>query len=243
MKAFFDWFISLFTLINKDPEPRENNNGEVIVIKPEIPALELPKIEDFYLADKLRYPKIYKFEKDLTTGGTKIYPKFVILHHTVSYALDSTIEYFKTANVSVHYVVGLDGKIVQMAENDRLCWHAGKSEWKGLVGLNAHSIGIEVVNIGYLKKKGDKLFDYYEREFKGPVHIRKGIGFEFWAAITPEQEKATLELCKYLHQALSIPIENFLGHYEVSPGRKNDPFGLFTFGEMKQVREHMKSIF
>lgn len=225
-------------------EPREDSNGNPVNEVPEKPD-DTPKLpngilRDYSGANKERYPNAKAFELDPTTGGTRITPKFVILHHTVSYDLQKTVDFFKKRDVSVHYVIGHDGAIIQMSENTRKCWHAGESSWKGYTGLNAHSVGIEVVNMGPLKKKGDKFYDYYDKLYTGPVHARKGLGYEYWEAIRPAQEAATIELCRYLHEVLNIPVENFLGHYEIAPKRKNDPYGLFTMGDMSAFRNHLK---
>ena len=97
--------------------------------------------------------------------------------------------------------------------------------------------------MGPLTKKGDKFYDYYGKEYTGPVHVRKGLGYQYWEAITSEAEKSVIDLCIYLHDVLKIPVENFLGHYEIAPDRKNDPYGLFSSGDMKAFRAALKNAF
>lgn len=223
-------------------EPREDSSGNPISEIPEKPDIPANGARPNYQgADKKRYPKASSFQGDPTAASSKIDPRFCILHHTVSYDLDKTVDFFKKRDVSVHYVVGHDGRVVQMLENNVKGWHAGESKWGNISGLNSYSVGIEVVNIGPLKKKGDKFFDYYDKEYKGPVHVRKGLGYEYWEAIRPAQEAAVLDLCYYLHDAIGITVNNFLGHYEIAPKRKNDPYGLFSMGDMDAFRKHLKA--
>ena len=78
--------------------------------------------------------------------------KFVILHYT---GMQSTIESLirlldPGSNVSCHYLIDRKGKIIQMVKEDQIAWHAGKSRWKNLSGMNKKSIGIEIVNKGHL---------------------------------------------------------------------------------------------
>lgn len=53
------------------------------------------------------------------------------------------------AKVSSHYVVRENGEIVQLVAEDKRAWHAGVSRWREWSGLNARSIGIEIVNPGH----------------------------------------------------------------------------------------------
>ena len=91
-------------------------------------------------------------------GNTK---KYILVHHTASSrntTLAQILRFFKLSElVSVHYVIGKYGEIVQMInENDR-AWHAGKSKWGPDTNLNNCSIGIEILSDGYD-------FNDYQRE-------------------------------------------------------------------------------
>ena len=79
-----------------------------------------------------------------------ITPKYLVIHYTAGRSLDSTVAWFqnKQAKASAHLVIGRGGEIVQMAAFNRKTWHAGRSSWDGVDGLNAHSIGIELDNRG-----------------------------------------------------------------------------------------------
>lgn len=221
-------------------DPRRNKNSHIIT---DIPAYlpDTPALPSFKEASKLYYPLAKVLDLDPDRGQILDAPAhLVILHHTASNSLDGTVEFFKRNDVDAHYVVGRNGDVVQMAENNRMCDHAGHSEWKGKTWLNRYSIGIELVNLGPLKEVRGSFFDTYGMPYNGTVNRRVGFGSEYWASATTEQEKAIVCLLAYTNKVLGIPVDNILGHYEVSPGRKNDPYGLFTVGPMPEFRSMLK---
>lgn len=77
-------------------------------------------------------------------------PNFVILHHTAQDSLAQTIKTFTIAKteVSAHYVVSKDGKVVQMVNDYLRANHAGAARWGNNTDLNSSSIGIELDNNG-----------------------------------------------------------------------------------------------
>ncbi len=55
--------------------------------------------------------------------------------------------YFATiadAQVSAHFYIRRDGRIVQFVGCDRRAWHAGQSQWCGRSNCNDYSVGIEL---------------------------------------------------------------------------------------------------
>src|SRR5690606_35918468 len=52
------------------------------------------------------------------------------------------------AEVSAHYLIGRDGRIWQLVEEEARAWHAGTGEWRGRGDVNSRSIGIELDNDG-----------------------------------------------------------------------------------------------
>lgn len=79
-------------------------------------------------------------------------PNFVILHHTAQKSTDQTIKTFTVkgqSEVSAHYVVGRDGKVVQMVNDYLRAHHAGIGRWGNDTDLNSSSIGIEIDNDGF----------------------------------------------------------------------------------------------
>lgn len=77
-------------------------------------------------------------------------PGFIILHHTAQKSTDQTIRTFilKSTQTSAHYVVGRDGKVVQMVNDYLRANHAGVGKWGNETDLNSCSLGIELDNNG-----------------------------------------------------------------------------------------------
>ena len=77
-------------------------------------------------------------------------PNFVIIHHTAQHSLAQTIRTFQLEHtkVSAHYVIGKDGRIVQMLNDYLRSWHAGRSKWGNITDMNSVSLGIELDNNG-----------------------------------------------------------------------------------------------
>lgn len=77
-------------------------------------------------------------------------PGFVILHHTGSDTAARAIRILTdpSSRVSAHYVIGRDGRLVQLVEERSRAWHAGDSRWGGNADVNSSSIGIELDNTG-----------------------------------------------------------------------------------------------
>ena len=72
----------------------------------------------------------------------------IVLHATAEPTLQSTIDTFRSgaSQVSAHFVVGKDGKVVLMVPLEKRAWHAGVSVLRGQPNVNDYSIGIEIVN-------------------------------------------------------------------------------------------------
>jgi N-acetylmuramoyl-L-alanine amidase len=77
-------------------------------------------------------------------------PNYVVLHHTSnSDAARAVATLTRPASqVSAHYLVVRDGRIVYMVDERLRAWHAGESYWGGNRDINSASIGIEIDNDG-----------------------------------------------------------------------------------------------
>jgi len=122
-------------------------------------------------------------------------PNYVVIHHTAQKSTDQTIKTFHSvkAGVSAHYVIGRDGKVVQMVNDYFRAHHAGLGKWGNDTDLNSSSIGIELDNNGTTDP---------------------------WTAV---QMNSLQELLTYLKKEYNIPQANFIGHMDLAPMRKNDP--------------------
>ncbi len=77
-------------------------------------------------------------------------PNFIILHQTTNATVDRALETLTDPQrkVSSHYLIGRDGKLIQLVDEAARAWHAGESRWGGMSDLNSASIGIELDNTG-----------------------------------------------------------------------------------------------
>jgi N-acetylmuramoyl-L-alanine amidase len=78
-------------------------------------------------------------------------PDMIVLHYT-GMKTGTAAETWLCApesQVSSHYLVHEDGRLVQMVRESDRAWHAGKSFWRGVTDINSHSVGIEIVNPGH----------------------------------------------------------------------------------------------
>ena len=127
-----------------------------------------------------------------------------VLHYTGMENAASAIERLRDpeARVSCHYLVDEDGKVLRMVAEDKRAWHAGQSYWRGMHGVNAASIGIEIVNPGH---------EFGYRPFPRP------------------QMEAVVTLLAGIVERHQIPRANVVGHSDVAPARKQDPGELFDW--------------
>lgn len=128
----------------------------------------------------------------------------LILHYTGMRSGAAAIDRLcdPAAKVSAHYMVEEDGRVFRLVPESRRAWHAGISHWRGASGLNARSIGIEVVNPGH-------------------EH-----GYRPFAAL---QMAALCDLCLGILARHPIPAWNVVGHSDVAPDRKEDPGEFFDW--------------
>ena len=75
----------------------------------------------------------------------------IILHYTGMASAERAVSWLcdPESGVSSHYVVFEDGRIVQLVDESRRAWHAGKSYWAGETDINSRSVGIEIANPGH----------------------------------------------------------------------------------------------
>lgn len=74
----------------------------------------------------------------------------IVIHHTQMSCIQSAIQKLcdPLAKVSSHYVIMKNGEVLQLVDESKRAWHAGKSYWRGKEALNDNSIGIELDNDG-----------------------------------------------------------------------------------------------
>lgn len=171
------------------------------------------------------------FEETPNVSPGTIVPKYLIMHYTAGTTADSAVNWFKNPNASAsaHLVIDRDGSVTQMVRFNRKAWHAGRSRWQGIVGLNAHSVGIEMVNAGVLTHQGDVWKTWTgqtipDEQVAVAAHKHESSP-RGWQTYTPEQIESALAAAVALHRRYGFA--DILGHEDISPGRKTDPGPLF----------------
>lgn len=134
-------------------------------------------------------------------------PDILLLHYTGMPSAEGAQAWLcnPESQVSSHYLVHEDGRIVQMVAEKLRAWHAGKSVWAGEADINSRSIGIEIANPGH----PGGLPPYPEKQIA-----------------------ALVELCQDCVMRHTIPAERVLAHSDVAPVRKVDPGENFPWGEL-----------
>jgi len=132
--------------------------------------------------------------------------QFIVLHYTET-DFAKSLDILTQGPVSSHYLVDANPpRIYRLVPEDRRAWHAGKSSWRGQTGLNATSIGIEIVNDG---NRG---------HLDGP--------FAPW---DPAQIDAVVALVKDLARRHAVQPHHIVGHSDIAPQRKQDPGAAFPW--------------
>lgn len=134
-------------------------------------------------------------------------PDMLILHYTGMPTADGALDWLTRAEseVSSHYFVFEDGRVVQLVPESTRAWHAGKSCWKGETDINSASIGIEIANPGHPGGLPD---------------------------FPPRQTAAVIELCRDIVDRNAIVPERVLAHSDVAPVRKIDPGERFPWATL-----------
>ncbi len=110
--------------------------------------------------------------------------------------------------VSAHYVIDHDGTVIQLVDDTKRAWHAGRSYWQGETDINSHSIGIELDYPGSLLN------------FPPFAHA---------------QMTALEGLLGQLMTRHDISPANVLGHSDIAADRKADPGPKFDWARLGRV--------
>lgn len=134
-------------------------------------------------------------------------PDMLVLHYTGMRSAEEALARLCSpeSEVSAHYLVFEDGRIVQLVAEARRAWHAGVSAWAGESDINSRSIGIEIANPGH----------------------------DFGYPVFPEpQIAAVIALCRDILARHGISADRVLAHSDIAPARKQDPGEKFPWGRL-----------
>lgn len=141
----------------------------------------------------------------------------------------------KGAESSTHLVVLRDGRVYQGAPLTARTWHAGASSWGGRPGpsVNGWSLGLDVENLGPVRRFDGSWRDIYGLTYAGPAPEQHGS--VWYEPLTAPQVDALLVVVAEVARrvpALRDPAA-WVGHCDVSPGRKQDPGPAFPWARVR----------
>lgn len=172
----------------------------------------------------------YEYRESPNRSGV-LKPAYLVIHYTAGPSASSSINWLSKAEAraSAHLVIGRDGSITQLVPFNRIAWHAGTSRWEGLVGMNSHSIGIELDNAGILTRQGESWKawfggEYGENDVVEAAHKHES-QVRAWHGYTEKQIGSALEVGRLLVRRYKL--KGVVGHDDIAPGRKKDPGPAF----------------
>lgn len=134
----------------------------------------------------------------------------LVLHYTGMLDAENALARLCSADseVSAHYLIFEDGRVVQSVPEARRAWHAGVSSWAGESDINSCSIGVEIANPGH---------DFGYPDFP------------------PPQIAAVIALARDIVARHAIAADRVLAHSDIAPSRKQDPGEKFPWRRLHQA--------
>ncbi len=151
-------------------------------------------------------------DRSLTAVSQDSRVQFIVLHYTVG-NFRSALNRLSEGPVSSHYLVRDDPPTVyQLVDENRRAWHAGASAWAGHTSLNGTSVGIEIVNPGFVAGP--------------PGHF---------APYPEDQVAQVVALVRDVVRRHKVPPHHVLGHSDIAPQNKQDPGPMFPWRRLVQA--------
>jgi N-acetylmuramoyl-L-alanine amidase len=135
-------------------------------------------------------------------------PDMIVLHYTGMATAEDALERLCSLDapqVSSHYLVYEDGRILQLVPEARRAQHAGISSWEGETDINSRSVGIEIVNPGH----DGGYPDFPDRQIA-----------------------AVIALCRDILKRRPMRADRVVAHSDVAPSRKQDPGEKFPWARL-----------
>lgn len=181
-----------------------------------------------------------------TSPKTQIY-----LHHTAGNGNAEGVSRYWNGNdsrIATAFIIGENGTIVQCFSSKHWAWHLGidtedfARNGAKYSNLNKLSVGIEVCNWGYLKKKGDKFYNYaggvvnpsYVTELETPYK-----GYKYWYKYSDAQIESLRQLVVYLCDTYNIPKDYRSEIWAIDKEAFKGNKGIFTHNSVRKDKSDM----
>jgi N-acetyl-anhydromuramyl-L-alanine amidase AmpD len=175
----------------------------------------------------------------------------IYLHHTAGNGNAEGVSRYWNGNdsrIATAFIIGENGTIVQCFSSKHWAWHLGIDQedfarnGAKYSNLNKLSVGIEVCNWGYLKKKGDKYYNYaggvvnpsYVTELETPYK-----GYKYWYKYSDAQIESLRQLVEYLCDTYDIPKEYRSEIWAIDKEAFKGSKGIFTHNSVRKDKSDM----
>lgn len=199
-----------FTVSNQTSGQVENNISVIPYLLP---------VEDTY--SKPRTEKITHVVIHFTSNATN--------NPLDPYNIQEVYQIFLDNEVSSHYMIGRDGEVYQLVDENRVAYHAGKGKLNSFPDyedkLNEYSIGIELLAVG---TEGEMAAMMNEDVYQSIPSSNIGYTDAQYAALN-----FLLEDIFHRYDSIVRDRLHVIGHDEYAPERKTDPGSLFDWSRVK----------
>jgi N-acetyl-anhydromuramyl-L-alanine amidase AmpD len=175
----------------------------------------------------------------------------IYLHHTAGNGNAEGVSRYWNGNdsrIATAFIIGENGTIVQCFSSKHWAWHLGIDQedfarnGAKYSNLNKLSVGIEVCNWGYLKKKGDKYYNYaggvvnpsYVTELETPYK-----GYKYWYKYSDAQIESLRQLVEYLCETYDIPKDYRSEIWSIDKEAFKGTKGIFTHNSVRKDKSDM----
>lgn len=176
--------------------------------------------------------------RDTPNVGGGSTPRYLVIHYTAGRDFSSSVDWLTNpaADASAHLVIGRSGEVAQLAPFNQTAWHAGVSRWRGLTGMNAHSIGIELDNAGPLEPTAGGAWvawfgGRYTLDEVARASHKHGSEYQYWHAYSDAQIERAIIVAGLIIKTYGLL--DVIGHDDISPGRKLDPGPAFPMSAFR----------
>lgn len=175
----------------------------------------------------------------------------IYLHHTAGNGNAEGVSRYWNGNdsrIATAFIIGENGTIVQCFSSKHWAWHLGIDQEDFVrngakySNLNKTSVGIEVCNWGYLKKKGDKYYNYaggvvnpsYVTELDQPYK-----GYKYWYKYSDAQIESLRQLVVYLCDTYDVPKEYRSEIWSIDKEAFKGTKGIYTHNSVRKDKSDM----